>query len=67
MNKKHVNNVMESVRFCEDETDMLLSGGHFDAFPHALKQKSKMLGLNNWLDAIPRNLKILFELSEHTL
>lgn len=64
MNREYVNNVIESIKFSEDETDMLLSGSPFDAFPPALQQKSKILGLNQWLDAIPRNLKILFELSE---
>lgn len=65
MNKKYENNVIGPIRFSEDETDLILSGSPFDAFSPALKQKSKILGLNKWLDAIPRNLKILFELSEH--
>lgn len=64
MNKEYVNNVIESIKFSEEETDMLLSGNYFDSFSPALKQKSKVLGLNDWLDAIPRNLKILFELSD---
>ena len=67
MNKEYVNNVVESIKFSEDETGMLLSGSSFEAFSPALKQKSEVLGLDKWLDAIPRNLKILFELSEHAL
>jgi len=66
MNKEYVHNISESITFSEDETDMLLSGSPFDAFPPALQQKSKILGLHDWLRAIPRNLKILFELNEHT-
>jgi len=67
MNKEYVNNVTEQIKFSEDETHMLLSGSTFDAFSPMLKQKSKILGFDQWLDAIPRNLKILFELSEHNL
>jgi epoxyqueuosine reductase len=66
MNKDYVKNISESITFSEDETDLLLSGSPFDAFPPALQQKSKLLGLHNWLSAIPRNLTILFELHEHT-
>lgn len=65
MNKEYVNNVMELIKFSEDETDMLLSGSSFDTFPASLRQKSKILSLDKWLDAIPRNLKILFELSDN--
>jgi epoxyqueuosine reductase len=64
MNKAYVNNISESIKFSEDETEMLLSGSPFDAFPPALQQKAKILGLHDWLSAIPRNLKILFELHD---
>jgi hypothetical protein len=40
---------------------LLLSGRKFDDFTPELKQKSKLLGLDQWLDAIPRNLKILLD------
>lgn len=43
---------------------MLLSGRLFDEFTPELKQKVKMSGLDQWLEAIPRNLKVLFELSD---
>ena len=43
---------------------MLLSGSPLDAFSPALKQKSKLLGLDPWMENIPRNLKVLFELSD---
>lgn len=64
MNKDYVKNVAESIAFSADETEMLLSGRPFDAFPPALQQKSKRLGFDAWLSAIPRNLKILFELHD---
>lgn len=66
MNKQYANNILENIRFNEDETNMLLSGRPFGDFSQDLKQKSKILGITKWLDsdAISRNLKILFELSE---
>ena len=65
MNKEYVNNVSEVIKFSGDETNMLLSGSPYDAFTPALQHKSKILGLNQWLDAIPRNLEILFKLNEY--
>ena len=64
MNKQYADNVVESIKFSEEETSMLLSGRKLDEFSDALKQKSKVLGLDDWIDAIPRNLKILFQLSD---
>lgn len=64
MNKEYVNNIDKSIKFDEEETEMLLAGVPFEELPPQLKHKSNVLGLNQWPDAIPRNLKILFELSE---
>lgn len=64
MNKEYANNVIDTIKFSEEETEMLLSGSRIEAFSPALKEKSKVLGLDDWLDAIPRNLRILFELSD---
>jgi epoxyqueuosine reductase len=66
MNKEYVNHVIGPIEFSENETDMLLSGSPFDTFSLDLKQKSITLGLHQWLDAIPRNLKILLESSDRT-
>jgi epoxyqueuosine reductase len=63
MNKEYVNNVTGPIKFSENETDILLSGSPFESFSPTLKYKSKILGLDDWLGAIPRNLNILFELS----
>ncbi len=63
MNRDYVNNVLGTVRFNEDETDMLLSGRPLNAYTPALKQKAEILGLCQWIDAIPRNLKVLLEAS----
>jgi epoxyqueuosine reductase len=64
MNTGYVQNISETVAFSADETELLLSGCPFDAFPPALQEKSKRLGLDAWLSAIPRNLTILFELHD---
>jgi len=67
MNKKHVNNVIGPIKFDEDETDILLAGSPFEAYPPDLKQKAKTLGLHQWPAGLPRNLRVLFELSDRTL
>ncbi len=33
----------------------------------ALRQKSKYLGLDQWFENIPRNLRVLFELSDQSV
>jgi epoxyqueuosine reductase len=65
MDKAYLSNTIGPIQFSEDETERLISGGPLDAFSPELKQKSKLLGLEPWLDNIPRNLKVLFELSDH--
>ncbi len=65
MNKDHVNQVIEGIRFSENETQWLLSGCAYQYFPSALQEKADQLGLTDWLPAIPRNLKVLFKLSEN--
>ncbi len=65
MNKDYLRNTIGPIHFSEEETEMLLSGSPWDTFSPALKQKSKLLGLDQWLGCIPRNLQALFELSDH--
>jgi len=67
MDKAYLDHVIGPVQFSEEETELLLSGSRLEAFPPALRQKSKLLGLEPWLDNIPRNLKVLFDLSDHRL
>jgi epoxyqueuosine reductase len=62
MNRGFASNIVESIKFSEEETDILLSGRGFDTYSDVLKHKTSVLGINNWLAAIPRNLSILFEL-----
>ncbi|MCX7709924.1 MAG: hypothetical protein N2484_08730 [Clostridia bacterium] len=39
---------------------MLLAGKPINTFSEELKEKVYMLGLHEWYEAIPRNLKALF-------
>ena len=67
MNKEHVSNVIGPIKFSEEETNMLLEGRTLDEYSDEFIQRAKMIGLTHWPDilkAIPRNLKVLFELSE---
>jgi epoxyqueuosine reductase len=65
MNRDFADMVPGLIRFDEEETEILLSGKAFGCLPKELERKSKKLGLDKWFDAIPRNLKILFELYDH--
>jgi epoxyqueuosine reductase len=62
MNYKQADNIIESILFTEEETNMLLDGKSIDTFSKELKAKVYMLGIDKWYEAIPRNLKILLEL-----
>ena len=64
MNNKQADNFIEGISFTEEETDMLLEGRPIDTFSEELKAKVYFLGIDEWYKAIPRNLKILFELKK---
>ncbi len=61
MNRDHWGEPIGPVVFDEEETELLLSGSPYKAFSPALKEKSDLLGMAQWIDAIPRNLKVLME------
>ena len=61
MNKKYINNIVGPIKFNEQETYDILEGKQFQKLNPALRKKVKMLGMDSWLNAIPRNLKILFQ------
>jgi epoxyqueuosine reductase len=65
MNKSNVNNIIGPIKFSEEETDILLSGKSFATYPSTLKPKAKLLGLHQWPDGIPKNLKMIFALSDN--
>lgn len=60
-NREYVSNVIGPIEFDEWETNLLLSGGPMDKYPPDLEHKVKLLGMDRWIDAIPRNLKVLLE------
>lgn len=62
MNYEQADNVLEGISFSQEETNMLLDGKPIDTFSEEFKTKVYMLGINEWYEAIPRNLKTLFEL-----
>ena len=64
MNHAYANNVDTTITFDETETALLLESGDSDSFPSALKQKVMILGMDQWIRAIPRNLELLFEQSD---
>lgn len=49
------------IQFDEKETDALLSGKPLDTFSPTLMEKCIKLGLIQWINAIPRNLKVLID------
>ncbi len=61
MNKGAKSMVPSIISFSEEETQQLLEGVPYDAFSSSMKSKTKLLGLDRWLPAIPRNLRILLE------
>ena len=66
MNKEAVQNVVDPIRFSEEETERILTCSSYEDLPLSIKQKAKILGINQWFTAIPRNLNLLFELSRDT-
>lgn len=62
MNHKQLNNFIEGISFTEEETDMLLTGKPINTFSKEFQRKIYMLGIDEWYEAIPRNLKTLLEI-----
>ncbi len=61
MNRPYRNNILKGICFDEKETAQLLEGSPYEAFSPDLKEKSRLLGLEDWLAAIPRNLGVLLD------
>lgn len=61
MNDQQVDQVVESISFTEEETDLLLAGKRIETFSEDMKAKIRLLGMGDWYGAIPRNLRVLFE------
>ncbi len=65
MNKKYINHVIGPIEFSEEETNRLIAGAKYHEFNPVLQRKVKILGMDKWLEAIPRNLLVLFEQDNH--
>jgi epoxyqueuosine reductase len=61
INKDYVHTVIEPAEFTEEETALLVEGKPFSLFPETLKQKVETLDMLNYLGALPRNLRVLFD------
>ncbi|WP_160680072.1 4Fe-4S double cluster binding domain-containing protein [Clostridium sp. C8-1-8] len=62
MNQAQRNKIIENISFTEEETNLLLEGYPLDNLSTELKYKIDLLGINQWYNAIPRNLKTLLDL-----
>lgn len=60
MNKAYINKEPITIEFTEHETNMLLDE-KIDKFDAKLREKVKYLGMDEWIDAIPRNIKIILD------
>ncbi len=61
MNRKQLVSIIDSITFSEKETELLLHGEPVETLSKELVKKIYFMGLDEWYDAIPRNLKVLFE------
>lgn len=63
MNIGHIDKMENTFVFSEQETGMLLRGEPIESFPESTKQKIFKLGLDEWYPAIPRNIRMLMNIS----
>ena len=61
VNKPYLGNTIELAAFDAAETEMLYAGKPFKSFPGNLQQKISRLNMYDLLDALPRNLGVLFK------
>jgi epoxyqueuosine reductase len=62
MNIGHIDKMTKCFMFSEQETEMLLQGNLIENFSEDTKQKIFTLGLDEWYEAIPRNIKALMNI-----
>ena len=61
VDKPYLDTPVESVEFTEEETASLQEGKTFELFSEDLKQKVKDLDMVDYLGALPRNLRVIFD------
>jgi Uncharacterized Fe-S protein len=59
MNAGQKNKILRGISFNEEETNMLLEGKPLDAFTEEAQDKIRLLGMDEWYAAMPRNLSIV--------
>jgi len=64
MNKPYARPGIGPIPFSEEETDMLLSGVPAEAYPPDLREKARLLGLDQWPAGLARNVRILIAQAE---
>ena len=62
VNKEFLDNIVEPVEFTEAETLLLVEGKPLEKFPDVLVQKINTIDMLPYLSALPRNLKVLFDM-----
>lgn len=65
MNREFTENIAGPFVFDGEETGMLMAGVPFQDLPDETQRKVEILGINKWPEAVPRNLKTLFDRSNH--
>lgn len=60
VDRPYLNAAIERAEFSEEETALLLEGKPFELFPEDLRQKVNRFDMMNYLGAVPRNLRALF-------
>lgn len=61
MNHAQLENIAGPISFSEEETNMLLEGTPIALLSVGFQKKIYLLGMDEWYDAIPRNLKTLLD------
>ncbi len=64
MNQDYIHNTIGPIRFSAEETELLLAGRRLETCPPEMQRKAKLLGMDEWWDNIPRNLRVLMEESD---
>ncbi len=59
MNAGQQKKILKGISFNEEETNMLLEGKPLDTFSEETQDKIRLLGMDEWYAAIPRNLSMV--------
>ncbi len=65
-NKPRLSDVIGPISFDQGETEALLAGAPLEEFSSEAQQKIRLLGMDQWMAAIPRNMMILMNHQQET-